>query len=151
MAYEIEKGFETLRGDTAVVVGQRSNLPTALPIAELNGGALLPFAAKALTVSQAAALYLADPSSQRTAKSLMIYRTTYEPVFTIIGTDTPLHAISRETCRDLLSVLRHLPSNARKRFLKLTPREAAANAQANGIPAMSAANVNEYLNSFRHC
>ncbi|MFA7587344.1 MAG: hypothetical protein WCY11_14330, partial [Novosphingobium sp.] len=43
-------------------------------------------------------------------------------------------------------VLQNLPSNAKKRFPALTPREAARHASAHGIAPMSVANVNEYMN-----
>ena len=146
MAYEIEKSFEALKGGGPIAVGPPSFARTGGPIAGFSKGLLLPIANGAPSLSQVAERYLNDPSSQRTSKSLMIYRTTFEAVCSIVGPDTPIDIISRETCRDVLSVLQCLPSNARKRFPGMTPREAAANAQANGITAMSAANVNEYLN-----
>jgi integrase len=64
----------------------------------------------------------------------------------ILGAETPIAEIGRDTCRDLLAVLQRLPSNARKRFPALSPREAAEHAATNGIAPMSLANTNEYMN-----
>ena len=98
------------------------------------------------TIQHVADLYLNDPTSVRTAKSLLVYRTTYAAFIDILGNGMAISSISREVCRDALTVLQSLPSNARKRWPKLSPREIAAKARSEDIPPMSSANVNEYMN-----
>ncbi|WP_353960765.1 DUF6538 domain-containing protein [uncultured Novosphingobium sp.] len=78
------------------------------------------------TLRQAINGYMADPTRSRSLKSQAVYHVTYNAIAEILGGETPLRDIGREACRDLLSVLRNLPSNAKKRFPALTLREAAA-------------------------
>ena len=62
------------------------------------------------------ALFQADPSRQRAVKTDMIYDNLFEVVSGVWGADTPLRSLDREACRELLEVLRWLPSNTLKRF-----------------------------------
>ena len=55
-------------------------------------------------------------------------------------------SINRGTCREIFALLQRLPTNARKRWPNTTLREIADIAVAQGIPPMSAANANEYMN-----
>lgn len=65
-----------------------------------------------------------------------------------IGGDVPVQSISRAHCREVLNVLRHLPSNAGKRFPKLSAREASEQAQVRGdIKVISAANANSLISN----
>jgi integrase len=89
---------------------------------------------------------MADPARSPTAKSEAVYRTTFYTISAILGEDTALSDVGRDACRDLLTVLKRLPPNAKKRFPTLSPREAAEHAATLGIPAMSMGNVNEYMN-----
>lgn len=107
---------------------------------------IAPFAPAALTLAEISERYLNDPTSARTGKSEMIYRTTYATILGIVGSDAPAASINRETCREVLEVLRCLPPNAKKRWPGMSPREVADMATAQGIAPMSVANVNEYMN-----
>ena len=90
-------------------------------------------------------LFLADPTSARTTKSTLIYRTTYAAIIDIVGAETPITSINRAVCRELFGVLQKLPANARKRFPNTSLREIADAAHAAGIPPMSTANANEVV------
>ena len=107
---------------------------------------ITPLAPAVLTLAEVSERYLNDPTSARTAKSEMIYRTTYATIIGIVGADVPAASINRETCREILDVLRRLPPNAKKRWPQMPPREVADMATAQGISPMSVANVNEYMN-----
>ena len=145
VAFEIEVYFEQ-----ASVIEGGSVSPTVEPRPERIVTPIVPdiapCAPAALTLAEVSERYLNDPTSARTGKSEMIYRTTYATILGIVGPDAPANSVNRETCREILDVLRRLPSNARKRWPEMSPREAADMATAQGIAPMSVANVNEYMN-----
>ena len=59
-----------------------------------------------------------------------------------------MSSLSRVHCRDLLDVLRFLPSNASKRFPKLSPRQASERArEVSGIATISVANANSIMSN----
>lgn len=94
--------------------------------------------------------FMADPSRTRARKTDMVYETLFEMAAALWGADRPLRAIDREACRDLLDLLRWLPSNPTKRFPKLTAVQAAKMAKAKGMTStLSPASVNGYLNKLR--
>ncbi|MFC3442175.1 tyrosine-type recombinase/integrase [Sphingobium rhizovicinum] len=127
-----------------------SVLPTVEPRSERIVSPIVldiaPLAPAALTLAEVSERYLNDPTSARTAKSETIYRTTYATIIGIVGADAPAASINRETCREILDVLRRLPPNAKKRWPEMSPREVADMATAQSIAPMSVANVNEYMN-----
>nr|WP_230281896.1 site-specific integrase [Croceicoccus sp. Ery15] len=142
LAYEIEKRFDAVRD-------QHVFDPSEIPQRQSRAGSIKREEQRLVppqTFSDIANQYLDDPTSSRTAKSKAIYRTTYAAFASIFETDIPAASITREMCREALGVLQTLPSNASKRWPDLTLRELAAKARAEGIPAMSPANVNEYMN-----
>lgn len=98
------------------------------------------------TLKQTIDGYMSDPTRSQSPKSQAVYRSTYATIASILGEDTPVRDIGRDTCRDLLSIVQNLPSNARKRFPSLSPSEAAEHAKTNDIAPMSVANINEYMN-----
>jgi integrase len=95
-------------------------------------------------------LFMADPSRARVRKTDMVYATLFDMASALWGADRPLRAIDREACRDLLDLLRWLPSNPTKRFPKLTAVQAARMAKAKGLTStLSPASINGYLNKLR--
>jgi len=95
-------------------------------------------------------LFLADPGKERSRKTEMHYENLREIVFELWGKDTPISGIDREACRDLLEVLRWLPSNQAKRFPKLGAMAAARLAKEKGLRStLSAATVNGYMTKLR--
>ncbi|WP_152639801.1 DUF6538 domain-containing protein [Sphingobium bisphenolivorans] len=145
VAFEIEAYFD----QTSVIEGG-TVLPTVEPRTERIVSPIVPDIAPsvpaALTLAEISERYLNDPTSARTAKSEMIYRTTYATILGIVGPDASAASINRETCREILEVLRRLPPNAKKRWPDMPPRALADMATAQGIAPMSVANVNEYMN-----
>lgn len=149
MAYEIERHFEDVRSamssegsapaETSLSVAAAPAFVTPDKLEEHH--VPLP-----VTAAEACERYLGDPASRRTAKSLHLYRTTFATILAIIGSDIPLVSITREICRNVLSLLRDLPPNARKKWPQLSPQEAVSKARAEGIAPMSSANCNEYMN-----
>ncbi len=139
IAYEMQTHFDGLRGQEG-----GAETPELTPAREVL--CLPPPLKLGKTVEQVVDLYLGDPTSSRTAKSTTTYRTTYATIMAIVGPGTPMASLNRESCRDILGVLQHLPSNSRKKWPGADPREVATMAREKGVPPMSPANVNEYLN-----
>lgn len=95
-------------------------------------------------------LFLADPAKQRSRKTEMHYENLRAMLFELWGRDRTLLSIDREACRDLLEVLRWLPSNQTKRFPKLTAIQAATLAKERGLATtLTAASVNGYMVKLR--
>nr|WP_143840464.1 site-specific integrase [Novosphingobium panipatense] len=141
MAFEIELEFDRARAS-----GNQPMVPRAEQTIQQDTVKLTMAAhVGRRTLEQAIDGYMTDPTRSPSPKSQAVYRTTYSTIAAILGEGTAVSDIGRDTCRDLLSVLQHLPSNAKKRFPALTPREAARHASAHGIAPMSVANVNEYM------
>lgn len=144
VAYDIEQAFEKTRaGSDADTVDSKSREASSSPV-----NLVACETVTSVTIRQAIDAFMADPTRTRTSKSDAVYRSTYTTVAEVIGNETRLVEINRETCRELLSVLLRLPANARKRLPALSIREAAEFAHANSIPPMSVSNVNEYMNKF---
>jgi integrase len=102
------------------------------------------------TVDDLFRLFLSDPSKERNRKTEMHYENLREMIFELWGKDTPITSIGRDGCRDLLDVLRWLPSNQSKRFPKLSVAQAARLAKEEGLPStLSAATVNGYMTKLR--
>ncbi|WP_434404598.1 DUF6538 domain-containing protein [Sphingobium sp. DN12] len=142
VAYEIELEFVQVRcgvePTTFPADRQQTVRPTIVPVVVSK--------TTDRTIRDAIDGYMTDPTRSRTVKSEAVYRTTFATIAAILGSDTLLKDIDRDRCRDLLTVLQRLPSNAKKRFPSLTPREAAEHAVAHEVAPMSSANVNEYMN-----
>ncbi len=99
-----------------------------------------------LTLREAYARYIDDPTRCWSASTREAYETTRKLALSVIGEDVPVGSISRAHCRDLLNVLRFLPRNASKRFPRLSPREASEHARARGDEGViSAANANSVM------
>jgi integrase len=95
-------------------------------------------------------LFLADPSRHRGRKSVLHYENLRAVVHGLWGEDEPLSEIDRAACRELLDLLRWLPTNPAKRFPKLTLVEAAQLAKARGLTStLTAASVNGYMVKLR--
>ena len=149
MAYEIERHFENVLGamDVEGSASAKNSTSPAAVAAVVRPGKFEPGNLPLpVTAAEACERYLGDPASRRTAKSLHLYRTTFATILAIIGPDVPVSSITREICRNVLSLLCDLPPNARKRWPKLSPQEAVAKARAERITPMSSANCNEYMN-----
>ncbi|MFZ4595497.1 MAG: hypothetical protein ACOYOF_14660, partial [Verrucomicrobiaceae bacterium] len=98
---------------------------------------------QSVTLGDAYERYMHDPTHSWSLRTREAYETARKLSVSVIGADMPLSELSRVHLRDYIDVLRFLPKNASKRFPKLTAREAAAKARADGDEnVMSAANAN---------
>jgi hypothetical protein len=71
-------------------------------------------------------VYLTDPTRSRSKKTEITYENVLAVVGEVLGLDTPLKAIDRESCRRLLETLRWLPTNYSKRVITWGNRGADA-------------------------
>jgi integrase len=102
--------------------------------------------AKAKTIQQVYDDYMADPGVIRSGKTVLAYETVFGLLIEIIGQDTPVSDISRETCREIMDTLRWLPPNSTKRYPNLTAREIAQKTRNAGkASGLSPATVNGYM------
>jgi integrase len=143
-AFEIEQQFEACREGREGRASQSRRTALSPHQTEIGVDARRE-PSIGLTLAQACENYLTDPTISRTQKSDIVYRSTFVTIADILGPETLLSAVSRDACRDVLSVLQRLPPNARKRWPGLSSREVADEAQKRGTPSMSTANVNEYM------
>jgi len=148
MAYQVERQFEEMRAALGIADGPpvALNSPQKQIAVGTRGQLHQLLASNSASFKEVCDRYLDDPTIRRTPKSLGMYRSNCGVFISIIGAETPVATISREVCRDLLTILQSLPPQASIRWPSLTPREVAAKATAEGIPGMSAANVNCYVN-----
>jgi len=102
------------------------------------------------TMRQAFELFRSDPAKQRCRKTDLHYLNLIELTVGLWGERRTIRSIDRETCRELLDTLIWLPTNAEKRFPKLSPVQASAMAKAKALPGtLSPATVNGYMTKFR--
>ncbi|CAO3448881.1 Integrase [Azospirillum largimobile] len=102
--------------------------------------------AKGKTIQQVYDAYMADPGVIRSGKTVLAYETVFGLLIEIIGQDTPVFDIGRETCREVMDTLRWLPPNSTKRYPNLTAREIAQKARDAGkASGLSPATVNGYM------
>ena len=101
---------------------------------------------KGKTFEDVFTLFINDPAKKRTPKTVGRYHEMVSVLFDIVGKDTAVKDIDRETCRKLLDTLRWLPANARKRFPTLSAKAAAKMAKAEGTPdLLGPVSVNGYM------
>jgi integrase len=102
------------------------------------------------TLRQAFELFRSDPAKQRTRKTDLHYLNLLELTVGLWGENRTIRSIDREASRELLDVLLWLPSNAEKKFPKLSPIAAARMAKEKGLTGrLSPASVNGYMTKFR--
>ena len=158
VAAEIEAEFERIRLMAGMAIDPTLLRPSSddptpgLFVAPRGDEAIEPYGvAKAdpLTLAEAYARYMHDPTHRWSASTRQAYETCRRLAVSVIGADLPISAIVRSHCRDYLDVIRHLPRNAAKRFPKLTAREASQRArERGGMELISAANANVNLANF---
>ena len=102
------------------------------------------------TLRQAFELFRSDPAKQRTRKTDLHYLNLIELTVGLWGESRTIRSIDREASRELLDVLFWLPSNAEKKFPKLSPLAAARMAKEKALTGrLSPASVNGYMCKFR--
>jgi integrase len=158
----LESEFERIRHDAGLTVDEtllrpsqddlRGSLPP--PRLEPQGSA----APQLLSLEQAYARYMDDPSHRWSLSTRQAYKTTRKLAIGIVGGEVQMEALSRAQCRDYLDVLRYMPRNASKRFPKMSLRAASELARERedigdigdigDIELISAANANAHLANF---
>lgn len=94
--------------------------------------------------------FKADPSKVRAPKTQMIYDGLLWMTSSVWGEDRFLTSIDRLACRELLEVLRWLPSNSAKRFPSLNAVQAAKMAKKTGLKSvLSPGSINGYMAKLR--
>jgi integrase len=92
----------------------------------------------------------ADPAKVRAPKTRLIYDGLLWITSSLWGEDRLLTSIDRAACRDLLELLRWLPSNPVKRFPSLNAVQAAKMAKKTALKStLSAGSINGYMAKLR--
>ncbi len=89
--------------------------------------------------------YLADPSRKRQASTLKNYTIIRRAVDEVIGSNTPVHKVTRRDCRALQEFLLLLPANAVKKTQANTLKEAIKIAETQNLPRSADTTVNMHL------
>ncbi|MGG6288189.1 DUF6538 domain-containing protein, partial [Leptolyngbya sp. AN03gr2] len=149
----LESEFERIRHDAGLTVDEALLRPSGDDLTgrlvraetEPREGA----SPQPLTLAQAYARYMDDPTHHWSPSTRQAYETTRKFAVGIIGGEVQMHALSRAHCRDYLDVLRFMPRNASKRFPKLSLKAAAElGREQEKIELISAANANAHLANF---
>ncbi len=152
-AAALESEFERIRHDAGLTVDEALLRPSGDDLggrlspaeAEPSGGTL----PQLLTLAQAYARYMDDPTHHWSPSTRQAYETTRKFAVGIIGGDVQMDALSRAHCRDYLDALRFMPRNAAKRFPKPSLKAASElGRERKDIELISAANANAHLANF---
>ena len=101
------------------------------------------------TISEVYDAYLADPRQSWCPRTAQSYETTKRWVIDVFGAETPIDAITRESCREFVQLLLHMPRFAYKRYPGVPiPKVVEMTLGRDDIPRISVANVNAYLVRF---
>lgn len=112
-----------------------------------TGGQAEPVVSK--TIAEVYDAYLADPRQSWCPRTTQSYETTKRWVIDVFGSETPIRDITREACREFVTLLLHMPRFAYKRFPGIPiPKVVEMTLGRDDIPRISVANVNAYLIRF---
>jgi len=151
IAASVERCFEEARARSGQSVDQTILMGMEVGQRDKDRGPTLQLASTeaplGLTFREVYDAYMGDPTRDWSPRTRLAYQTTRTRALAIFGEDTPIRSITRAHCRDFIQVLRWLPRNSSKLYPKLSPREVAAKAEAEGrTDLISPANLNAYLN-----
>jgi len=90
-------------------------------------------------------IFLTDPTKNRSVKATSYYLNAVEVAEAVIGTKTPISEISRQSCRDVVELLKTMPSNAKKLFPDLDYKQAAAQGKTGKYRLVGPKTLNDYL------
>ena len=98
------------------------------------------------TLEQVFEMFINDPTRKRAKKTVSGYHEAMDVIYDVIGQDTLIGDIDREVCRKLLETLQWLPTNASKRFPKLTAIAASAMAKKKRMTdTLGPVSINGYM------
>ncbi len=159
----IEEEFELARTSTRLTVDDTLIRPSSdgsrtILLAEIVRGVLDSLGVRAdeptdpvvsKTIAEVYDAYLADPRQSWCPRTAQSYETTKRWVLDVFGPDTPISDITRESCREFVQLLMHMPRFAYKRFPGVPiPEVVEMTLGRDDIPRISVANVNAYLIRF---
>ncbi len=99
-----------------------------------------------ITFEELGRQFMADPARRHLrAKTVGDYNAAFRVFNELIGAGLPARSVTREHCRDVRDVLVRLPPHARRRFPRLTVRQAADEADRRGLPTLSTKSVNDLM------
>ncbi|MGN6423004.1 MAG: hypothetical protein ACTHLA_06825 [Asticcacaulis sp.] len=90
-------------------------------------------------------MFLSDPTKNRSAKAASSYWNAVEIAEAVQGRGKIIAGYDRQCARDIVAMLKWLPSNAKKRFPKLDYRQASEKGRTGRYPLLSAKSVNDYI------
>ena len=113
-----------------------------------NGGSPFPD----MPMSKVCDEYLADYERLAEAKNIRKKRRHEKRVVTdlileVMGADTPVHAVQRKMCRDVVDALSKLPPNRRKKFKDLPLEKVLVKAAKDGLAPLKWETQNSYLST----
>ena len=97
------------------------------------------------TLRELCEVFLNDPTKNRSGKAISGYGNAVELAEAVLGREKVLGAIERQHCRDIIEVLKWVPSNSKKRFPTLDYMQAAEKSKAEALPLLSPKTVNDYI------
>jgi len=118
--------------------------------APFQGNGVRPF--PDMPLSKVCDEYLADYERLAEAKNIRNKRRHEKHVVTdlileVMGADTPVHAVTRKMCRDVVVALSKLPPNRRKKFKNLPLEKVLAKANKDGLAPLKWETQNSYLST----
>ena len=153
MTASLESEFERIRHDAGLTVDQAllrpsgDDLAGSLSLARTE--AQVCDSSQPLTLQQAYARYMADPTHRWSPSTRQAYETTRRFAVSIIDGEVAIQALTRTHCREYLEALRYMPRNASKRFPKLSLKAASElGRKRQDIALISAANAHARLSNF---
>ncbi len=135
---EFENMLRQAEGVPGVAYGLSERTPAQLAsIAPKNNG---------ITLEQAFAMFVSDPSKNRAQTTMMRYHEIMPVVYEVIAPTTPVRQIDRAMCRRFLEMIQWLPANATKRFPNVSTKEICERAKSQKIKRLlSPQTINFYM------
>lgn len=135
----LERAIDRLRGDDR----ERSADPMFVGLGPST--ALQKVAGKELTLDKLIDKYMDDPGRVRSTKTIAGYTVIFRALKELLGPNKLVGDVTRDDCRRVRDVLMKLPTNANKRFPKLSLEKAAEKAERDGLPPISPGTATSYL------
>jgi hypothetical protein len=99
----------------------------------------------AKTLRQVCEIFLSDPTKNRSDKAASGYWNAVELAEAVLGKSKAMADIDRQCARDIVAILKWVPSNAKKLFPSLDYRQAAEKGRTGRYRLLGPKSVNDYL------
>ncbi len=97
------------------------------------------------TLRELCEVFLSDPTKNRSGKAISGYWNSVELAEAVLGREKIINAIERQDCRNIIQLLKWVPSNSKKRFPTLDYKQASEKSKAEALPLLSPKTVNDYI------